>query len=84
MKNEIGKLAKLGRIRNRLLAASVLKSELRLAAERVMRLSEAGSAQRFFTLCEVAEESGLSTTAIVDEITRIKSEPAPAPQKEKP
>jgi len=74
-KDEVSELVKLGRVRNRLLAASALRNELRAAAKRVMRLSEAGTSERFFTLCEVAEESGLSTAAIVNEIARIKAAP---------
>ncbi len=71
-RGEIIQLAKLGTIRNRLLAASTLRSELRRAAERVMRLSEAGTPERLLTLVEVAEESSLAATAIVDEIVRIR------------
>lgn len=66
--DEINELTKLSRIRNRLLSASTLRIELRCAAERVMRLSEAGTPERFFTLSEVAHESGLSPTAIVEEV----------------
>jgi hypothetical protein len=71
--DEIRELAKLGRLRNRLLSALTLRSRLRRAAERVMRLSEAGTPERFFTLVTVAEQSGLSTTAIVDEIVNLNA-----------
>jgi len=67
---EIRALVKLGSIRNQLLAASTLKVELRRAAQRVARLSKAGTPERFFTLTAVAEESNLSAGAIVDEIVR--------------
>jgi hypothetical protein len=71
-KDSLRELAKAGRIRNRLLSAAALRKELCSAAERVMRLSEAGSDKRFFTLVEVAEDSGLKATAIVKEIIRIQ------------
>jgi hypothetical protein len=51
-----------------------MTKKLRLAAERVMRMSQPGSSRRFFTLVEVANESGLSVAAIVVAIKRIKSE----------
>lgn len=73
-KNEFSELEKLGRIRNRLLAASTLRSELRRTAERVMRLSEEGKLERFFTLSAVADESGLSIGAIGSEVVRLARE----------
>lgn len=67
---ELRELVKLGRMRNRLVSAITLKQELRSAAQRVARLSKAGTPERFFTLAAVAEESNLSAGAIVDEIVR--------------
>lgn len=69
--DEISELAKQGRIRNSLLAVQALGVELRAAAERVMRLSEPGKPERFFALMEVAQESGLTSNAIVDAIQKI-------------
>lgn len=69
--NSLTKLIKSGRIRNQLLMAATLRSELHSAAQRVIRLSDAGTPARFFTLVEVAEDSGLSSAAIVKEIIRL-------------
>lgn len=68
--DEINELTKQGRVRNRLLSASLLRKELRIAADRVMRLSEPGTPERMLTLIEVAEESNLSASKIVDDIVR--------------
>lgn len=70
--DEIAELVTLGRMRNALLMAKTMDAELRAAAERVMRLSIAGTPERLLTLIEVARDSGLATTAILDEIVRIR------------
>lgn len=71
MKDEVAELVKHARIRNRLLAAQTLRAEVRTAAERVMRLSDAGTPERFFTLTAVADESRLSSAEIVDAIIAL-------------
>lgn len=48
--------------------AKTVNEELRKAAERVARLTKPGTSERFFTLVEVAQSSGFTTTAIVNEI----------------
>lgn len=77
MKDEVAELVKLARIRNALLTVQTLKHEVRQAAERVVRLSEPGTPERLFTLQEVAAESGVSATEIVDALASICRCPEP-------
>ena len=70
--DEIAELHRAALIRNRLLMAKTLQKELIAAAERVSRLSEPGTPERFFTLTEVVRESGFSGRQIVDAIRELK------------
>lgn len=66
------------------------RAQIQAAAERVERLApldpryrEAAPGNRFFTLCAVAEETGLLVNAIADELVkrheRMSSTPVAAP-----
>jgi len=57
---EFNELIMQARVRNRLLMAKTLRSELRAAAQRVARLSQPGTPERLLTLMAVADETGLS------------------------
>lgn len=79
MKDEVNALAKLARIRNRLEMARTLQVELREAAKRVLRLSQAGTPERLVTLMAVADETGLSIGdigAALHEATRKPRKPS--------
>jgi hypothetical protein len=83
-RSTLHQLVTASRIRNRLLAGKALHVELRAAAKRVMRLSNPGTPQRFFTVIDVSDATGFSGPDIVDEIVRLQDEAAPtAPHQEK-
>ena len=71
-KDEIAQLVRQGRMRNVLLTAKTMQAEVRAAAARVVRLSQPGTPARLFTLMAVAQETGLSSTMIVDAILDAK------------
>lgn len=63
-------LIRAGRVRNRLLIAKTVQAEVRAAADRVQRLSDPGTPARFFTVMEVARETGVKGSDIVRELVR--------------
>lgn len=73
MKSSLAKLVTQGRMRNRLLTAKAMQTEVRAAAARVVRLSDPGTPERHLTLLAVADETGVSSGAIVDAILAAQS-----------
>lgn len=59
--------------RTELNRARTERKRVRLAAERVARLSRPGTPERLFTLIEVSEETGISTDKIVTALVGQKN-----------
>lgn len=74
MKDSITELVKHARVRNRLLMAQTLQTELREAARRVVRLSQPGTPERLLTLMAVADDTGLSIGDISEALANAAPE----------
>jgi hypothetical protein len=51
--------------------ADTRQQEIRKAAERVRRLSQPGTVERFLTLSAVADETGFKITDVLDEVAKL-------------